>query len=255
MNAWDDEKLLNGIASGLFAVAGLVAGHAALLAVAGWQGMPFRVVRVDGAPVHVSAEQVSERLAGRVTGNFFAADLEGVRTALEELPWVRRVEVRRQWPDRIAVRIEEHEALARWPDERLVNRHGELFVGSPRPELPLLGGPAGSEREVAERYRRFRELLAPIGGDPTQVLLSPRQAWQVRVALPDRPALTLELGRDQPKHPVDERLARFVAAYPDTVGRLARRVEHVDLRYPNGFALRVPELNRDPSPDPKPKRT
>jgi cell division protein FtsQ len=203
----------------------------------------------------VTAEQVGEQLEGRVHGNFFGADLAAVRAALEALPWVRRVEVRRAWPDRIAVRIEEHVAFARWPDQRLVNTFGELFKGGGGvPGLPLLGGPAGSEREVTERYRLFRALLAPIGGDPREVLLSARQAWQVRVALPDRPLLVLDLGRDQPKQPVDERLARFVAVYPQTVGRLAAAIDHVDLRYPNGFALRVPDL-RDPAPEPRRKRT
>ena len=39
-----------------------------------------------------------------------------------------------------------------------------------------------------------------------------------------------------------ERLSRFVALYEQTLGRLKRRLEYVDLRYPNGFALRVPEI-------------
>ena len=36
--------------------------------------------------------------------------------ALEQLPWVRRVSVRRVWPDRLEVTLEEHVALARWGD-------------------------------------------------------------------------------------------------------------------------------------------
>jgi cell division protein FtsQ len=219
-----------------------------------WPGVPLRVVEVENAVRHVTAEQVGDQLEGRVQGNFFGADLAAVRTALEALPWVRRVEVRRAWPDRIAVRIEEHVAFARWTDRRLMNTFGELFEGGPVPGLPLLGGPAGSEREVAERYRAFRELLAPIGADPREVLLSARQAWQVRATLPDRPSLTLDLGRDQPRQSVNERLARFVAVYPHTVGKLAAGIDHVDLRYPNGFALRVPDL-RDDAPEPRGRRT
>ena len=49
------------------------------------------------------------------------------------------------------------------------------------------------------------------------------------------------LGRDADG--AEARLARFVEAYPATLGRMARRHEYVDLRYPNGFALRVPELS------------
>jgi cell division protein FtsQ len=46
---------------------------------------------------------------------------------------------------------------------------------------------------------------------------------------------------------VEARLARFVAAYERTVGRLGRRIEYVDLRYPGGFAVRIPEL-KDAAP-------
>jgi len=42
--------------------------------------------------------------------------------------------------------------------------------------------------------------------------------------------------------PVLERLSRFVAFYAQTLGALNRRLDYVDLRYPNGFALRVPEI-------------
>ncbi len=254
MNAWHNEKLLNGIANGLFVVAGLLAGYFAALFATQWPGLPLRVVTVEGTPQHVTAEQIGAQLEGRVQGNFFGANLADVRAAIEELPWVRSVEVRRAWPDRLTVRIEEHVAFARWPDDRLVNTFGELFVGSPMPQLPLLGGPAGSQREVAERYHAFRQILAPIGAEPVQVLLSPRLAWEIRATLPDRPTLFIDLGRDQPKQPVNERLARFVAVYPNTVGRLASRIDYVDLRYPNGFALRVPDL-KDEAPEPRRKRT
>lgn len=254
MNVWHNEKLLNGIANGLFVVSGLLAGYFAVLFASQWQGLPLRVVQVEGTVDHVTAEQIGAQLEGRVQGNFFGANLAEVRAALEELPWVRSVEVRRAWPDRLAVKIEEHVALARWPDDRLVNTFGELFNGGPMPQLPLLGGPAGSQREVAERYHVFRQILGSIGAQPVQVLLSPRLAWEIRATLPDRPTLFIDLGRDQPKQPVNERLARFVTVYPSTVGRLASRIDYVDLRYPNGFALRVPDL-KDEAPDPRRKRT
>ena len=73
------------------------------------------------------------------------------------------------------------------------------------------------------------------------LVATPRYAWQLRWADGAGASLELDLGRDAPEA-VEQRLARFIAAYPDTVGRLQRSpgtVRHVDLRYPNGFALRV----------------
>jgi cell division protein FtsQ len=142
------------------------------------------------------------------------------------------------------VAIEEHAALARWGADlrgmRLVNTYGEVFTGElpGAGRLPQFAGPLGSAQEVTRRYAAFRQALAPMELEPRQVLLSPRYAWQMRLSN----GLTLELGRDQLKEPVLERLSRFVAFYAQTLGRLKRRLDYVDLRYPNGFALRVPEI-------------
>jgi cell division protein FtsQ len=233
---WHSPRLLNAAADALYCAAAVIAvwiiAEAALRA----PFMPVRTVALAGDLRHVDAERVRASLAGRVAGNFFGVELAEVRRALERLPWVRRVEVRREWPDRLIARVEEHVALARWSERLLVNTHGEVFEAEGHDALlPQLAGPAGTEREVARRFLAFRSLLAPLGTDPVRVQLSARGAWQIRLAS----GLVLELGRDQARQPLEARLARFVAAYPRTAAELDRPPEHIDLRYPNGFAIRI----------------
>jgi cell division protein FtsQ len=213
----------------------------------------LRTVRVDGDLQHVVRADVIRALRGKVRGTFFTVDLEAMRALFEGIPWVRRAEVRRRWPDRLEVRIEEHLALARWgqgKEARLVNTRGELFPGRSDAALPLFSGPIGTEGEVARRYASFRELLAPLALEPQQVVLSSRFAWQLRLSN----GLTVQLGRDSDKDSLEERLAKFVAAYPQTLGRMGRRSDYVDLRYPNGFALRVPESQKPEFRKPARKR-
>jgi cell division protein FtsQ len=94
------------------------------------------------------------------------------------------------------------------------------------------------------RYLAFRELVAPLGTEPTHVTLSARYAWQLRLAN----GIVLDLGRDQARQSLEERLARFVAAYPRAAGHLNQRIGHVDLRYPNGFSIRLPEATPEAAP-------
>lgn len=235
---WSNWRLLDGIASGLFVAAAAIAGYFVIVAVLASASFPLKVVRVAGELEHVRSEAIRERLAGNVTGNFFGADLDTVRGAIESMPWVRRAAVRRQWPDRILVRIEEHVPVARWSDHRLVNTHGELFVGDVDRTLPELAGPPGAEREVASRYAAFSALVAPIGSSLAELVLSPRRAWRLRLA----DGTTVEIGSDQAPDTAEARLARFVSAYPQVLATLQGSIRHVDLRYPNGFAVRVPEL-------------
>jgi len=236
---WDNPRLLNAAANVLAGLAAAMLLFAAAHALLRSSLFPLREITVLATLEHTSAGEIGRATRAAVSGNFLAADLDAVRAALEQLPWVRRVQVRRVWPDRLEIALEDHVALARWGDAGLVNTYGERFAATSAERLPMFAGPAGAEAEVARRYRRFAELLAPLGEAPERVILTSRHAWRIRLT----GGLNLELGRDLAHEPVERRLARFVAAYPQTLARMQRRHEYVDLRYPNGFALRVPEMN------------
>lgn len=237
---WDNPRLLNATAGVLVAVAIALFGFAGLQLLLGSAQFPLREITVRGDLTHTARADLENATRGRVAGNFFAVDLAEVRSGLEQLAWVRRADVRRVWPDRLEVSLEEHVALARWGDAALVNTYGERFPGQSEAVLPVFAGPPGTEGEVTRRYRRYAQVLMPLGSALEQVVLTPRFAWQLRLA----GGLNLELGRDIAGDPAEARLARFVAVYAQTLGRIARRHEYVDLRYPNGFALRLPELER-----------
>ena len=238
---WHKPHLLNALADLLM----LAASAAVLAAGTVWlvrvQALP--VTRVDFvAPLVETRRQEIERVLPPVlAGNFFSVNLEAVRGSLERLPWVRKVEVRRIWPARLEVKVEEHKAVARWGEGRneLVNSHGEVFAAILPNEragaLPLLYGPSGTASEVLARYAEWVGVFAKVGERPVQLLLSPRLAWQLK--LDD--GMLLNLGREQPKAPLGVRLQRFIEVYPETVAAQAKRPQMVDLRYPNGFAIRV----------------
>ena len=239
---WDSPRLVNAAASVLYAVAvGLVAyGGARFLSLS--SAFPLKTVVVQGELQRVTRADIVQALQDRIKGTFFSVELDRVRALVEGVSWVRRAEVRRRWPDRLEVRIEEHVALARWQggQPRLVNTHGEPFSGRSEASLPLFSGPGGSEGEVTRRYLAFCDLLSPLSVELRQVSLSSRFAWQLKLSN----GLTVQLGRDSDRERVEERLTKFVSAYPQTLGKLDRRLEYVDLRYPNGFALQVREATK-----------
>lgn len=250
---WHNPRLLNLAANLLFAVAAFILLCIAVLSLLNSSRYPLRTLVVEGKPRHVDVQIVNDALAKGVAGNFFAVDLEEVRASLEEMPWIRRAHVRRQWPDRLMVELEEQTALAQWQSQpageadQLVNVYGELFSGRTVQRLPRFSGPLGSEAEVTRRYAEFSQTLKPLEAGITQINLSPRSSWQLKVAMKDQPALTLMLGRgeDSKAEILNQRLQRFVQHYPRMQAQLKRPVQYIDLRYPNGFAVRVPEIEKN----------
>ena len=108
--------------------------------------------------------------------------------ALGSVPWVRKVALRRQWPRRLEVTIEEHVPLARWNDAGLVNVEGEGFVADYDGELPQFSGPEGRSAEITGRYREWSAALHALGLAVQELRLSPRGAWRLVAASGGRPA-------------------------------------------------------------------
>lgn len=242
---WHKPQLMTAVSDLL-----LVAAAAALLvAVAVWSTrlplFPLREVAVMHELQEVRRSEIERSLSGLLRGNFFSVNLEALRQSVEKLPWVRHAEVRRQWPGRVEIRIEEHQPAARWGDgaAQLLNTYGEVFAASMSREthLPLLTGPAGSSADVLRHYEMFAQTLRPTGRRPELVALSPRLAWLLKL----EDGMQIELGREQAKAPISLRLQRFVEYYPTMSDARRARPVAVDMRYPNGFALRFAAAGRD----------
>src|SRR5262245_4783662 len=118
---WDDHRLLNGIATALYVVAGLLIAYALIMVTIRLPLFAVREMVVAGHIRHTTVDQLDAIAAQEVRGTFFTVDLEAARRAFEKLPWVRAATLRRAWPDRLEVRLEEHVALARWHQFALVN--------------------------------------------------------------------------------------------------------------------------------------
>lgn len=227
---WDNHVLLRNIANVLIVFSVLAALYGAMHYVAHLPGLlPLGSVRLSAAPQRVAAGEVLAVVRSEARGNLVTVDIEQLRQSLEKLPWVRSVSIRREFPDRLAVRLEEHQALARWNNRALVNLQGEVFVAASGQAMPDFIGQEGTSAEIAQRYAEFSRQLAALDLQVTQLALTPRHAWQVRLSN----GMALELGRNE----VQQRLARFVTVYPYGLADRQDSIKYVDLRYRNGFAV------------------
>ena len=235
---WDDARQMNALAATLAVVSVLGLLAAGIAFVVRLPAFAFNEIVITGPVTRANAAQLEAVIRDDLAGTFFTMDLVRARTTLARVPWVRDVALRRQWPDRLEVTVDEHEPLARFNDGRFVSARGEVFAAQSRDVLPTFEGPEPRAAEMVERYRAFGDALRPLGLRLTDVRLSARGGWRLRAEGADGP-LVLELGRDDP----EGRLARFAGVHARTLGALARagtKVEAVDLRYRNGFAARVP---------------
>jgi len=200
----------------------------------GWIGSqhwPLRTLQVQGTFSHVSDEQIRQALLPYTHEGFLALRLTQVQQALEELPWVQRTQVRRQWPDTLLVTIVEHVPLAWWGNGRMVTVQGQLF---PPPEgletwvLPWLEGNDTQAHEVIALYQHAQSIFVPWGLNVQRVRLDNRNS----ASLVLNNGMYIILGRQH----IQARLQRLEQVLPQ-LSELTDTYVRIDLRYPNGFAM------------------
>jgi cell division protein FtsQ len=232
-------QTLHKLGTALYWLAGGLLLYAAVVWVLSLPAFSLRTVQVTGDLHHVTEAEV--RLISRrvLRGNFFTVDMEAAREGFEKLPWVREAKVARLWPSALVVTLIENAPFARWGKNALVNPQGEVFDADWPGILPQFDGPDGSSEEVMAAYLRDEKILAPLHSALVSIELSPRLAWRLRLAN----GLELALGRQE----ADARLTRFAAQYPALQARLGGELRYVDLRYPDGFAVRLVPVSRAPA--------
>lgn len=236
-----DVRLMNRLAWLL----ALVFGAMVLAVVGKWlaqqPGFGLKAIRIESELQHNNAVTLRANVAPKLMGNFFTLDLAQAKSAFESVPWVRHAVVQREFPNRLRVQLQEHQAVAFWgldEEPRLINTQGEVFEvnqGDVEGEsLPRLHGPRLQAAEVLKAYQLLAPLFEALDTELEQLELTGRGSWRARLETGAR----LELGSG-PLDVIVERTQRFLSTVTQVSSRFGRNIESADLRYPNGYALRL----------------
>ncbi len=194
---------------------------------------PITSVRIAGEFVHVSRAEMQKLMDEFLPSGFFELDVAAVRREAQRIPWVRRISVRRMWPDSLHVAVVERVAVARWNGEALLEADGTRFVADDTTTnggYVNLFGPDGSEEVVLKRYEQMTPVAKALGTTITKVSLDQRGAWRLDLAS----GLILRLGQSDRLG----RVAPYIAALPQILGDRFSDAARIDLRYSNGFAVK-----------------
>lgn len=196
------------------------------------ESMPVGRIAVAGTLDAPRQHALQSAVQRALEGGFVAADLSRVREALEALPWVYSASVRRRWPDTLDIRVVEQLPIARWGDSGFLNHEGLIFAASGDEawsELPIIHGPAGSERRLMQHYQRLHDLLA--AAELSVARLEQDSLGQLHAEL--QSGLRINLGNDN----FLLRVQRFLDLYRNDLVQRTEQVASVDLRYAKGAAV------------------
>ncbi len=240
-----DVRLMHVTANAMLVVFVLVA----LAALAQWiaQRPVFAIasITVSGDVTHNNEPTLRANVTPRLAGNFFTLDLVQARQLFEAMPWVRHAVVRREFPNRLRVELQEHQAVAYWGLEERARACSTTMVRCSRP-TSAKSSTSPCPVWMVRRDRSLRCWPCTRCCTPcsrrwnwswNNSTLSGRGGWRAQL---DSGAV-IELGRGSDDE-VIQRAARFLRTITQVTSRYNRRpdaVESADLRHADGYALRL----------------
>lgn len=242
---------------------------------------PVENVQVIGELNFLDKRIIESVVSDNIEGGYFTVDLNKIRQALKQQPWIQDVSLRRQWPAQLDVFIAEQVPVAYWNDDAYINDDGEVFSPEMIDEslnLLKLTGPDGSQNTVWKFMNKLHQQIALLEFEVVRLDLDDRRSWQLLIVenasseissseiskqamsadeakvnkadMADSNMIDIKLGRFE----TEKRLQRFVRVLPlltieqkinsnDSTGK---KIKVIDMRYPNGFAVQMTTVNTMP---------
>jgi cell division protein FtsQ len=210
--------------------------------------MPITDIKVEGEFVYSNKQAVYDIVKSNISGGYFTLDLDSIRKHVQQQPWVESVNLRRQWPSQLIVDVNEQQPVAYWNEKSFINDKGDVFTPKTMMtdlELPHFFGPKGQQETVWRFMNTLYQEMALLDYEVVSLTMDARHAWQLEVASNHGHSGTpirVRLGRSD----TDKRLKRFVAILPaltNTAQLNRNTIDVIDMRYPNGFAVRKKDAN------------
>lgn len=192
----------------------------------------IKYVRIFGQFKNLNKQRITKLLKPVVNTGFFSADLQTMQLSVEAIAWVDKAEIERVWPDTIAIHVYEEQAVARWLQESLLNKRGEVFTPKNAEIFSNLPHINGSKGQAHKLFKSMKTMVAELEAKNlglVKLQVSERMSWQITLSN----AMKLQLGRAEPM----QKFLLFLKMLPILGEDKWALIKAVDMRYPNGFSV------------------
>ena len=203
-------------------------------------------LKIKGKFRYLTPSDVEAAIGTDALTNFFSIDLLDIKRKVEDLQWVAHADVRREWPNALSIKVDEHIPVMRWQESQWVTSTGKVITLPNEINLPkvitLQADESDSLLALSTAFR-WKKRLSKYGLELQKLKLSTSQAWTLTLFDARHDAqFALLLGRDQ----VEQRLMRFQQLFKQQFSQSNMKIERVDARYPDGLAIKANQVNSEP---------
>ena len=182
--------------------------------------------------INVNKDDISEAVKYLYSKSFFDIDLNYLKNKLEKIEWVRKINVRRSYPNEVIIDIEEHTPILIWNNKMYINEYGEKFkVSKIDKSIPILISDESRINEVFSYFELFNDKLSSRKLDFKITKIVENEIRSLTISLSS--GINIQLGSKD----VNNKIPLFFEIYKSLNTRDLNKIRYIDMRYSNGFSV------------------
>ena len=182
--------------------------------------------------INVNKDDISEAVKYLYSKSFFDINLNYLKNKLEKIEWVRKINVRRSYPNEIIIDIEEHTPILIWNNKMYINKYGEKFIVSKIDKnIPILISDESRINEVFTYFELFNDKLSSRKLDFKITKIIENEIRSLTISLSS--GINIQLGSKD----VNIKIPLFFEIYKSLNTRDLNKIRYIDMRYSNGFSV------------------
>ena len=193
---------------------------------------PITEFEIEGEFTLIDKEDLLKSVQHFGPQGFININLNELKQELNHSLWIDSLAIRKEWPNKLKITIEESQPRAKWYDSHLLLSNGALVAldtVNSREMLPILTGPVESQREVLTKYLEIQDMFTSTNLIIQQLHLLPHGAWRMKLS----EDIEVYLGKKE----INAKIQRLLLLWNNAFTGHESKLASIDLRYSNGAAV------------------
>ena len=206
--------------------------HSIWLFLGDTEQFPINTIRIKAHYQCLNHKQLQTILEPHLHYSFVTLSLKKLQHDLQQHPCIKLASIKRSWPDKLIITLQEKKPLLRWNDA-LITEEGDLFTPYKTRDIPGLvqfNSVNAPQANTIKKYNNLSKILSDYGLSASIVNLSKNGDWEIVL----NNSVVIYLGRQH----IIKRITRFAKAYAALEAEQDTPPLSIDLRYSRGMAVK-----------------
>ena len=194
---------------------------------------PIKEISIESKIINTSKDDVFEKSKNYLNSkSFFNFKINILKKEIEKVSWVKSADIRRVYPGKIKIYIEEHVPIAIWNNKSYMNDTGDIFfIRDIEKKLPVINSNKNRNKIMFVYFSLLLKYISDYNFDIKIKKIEENDIRSLSAYLSS--GIIVKFGSKD----IKDKIHTFIKLYKTLNSSDLEKIGYIDMRYANGFSI------------------